>query len=92
MSDEKKVDVDSRGEDRASLGAKGVLVDGVWLDRTKWNPTPEQFSAYFLREVAMAREKLLRDPNQRPGDTLHSSIAMSQAQMELEKEGLRAKS
>jgi len=64
----------------------GPLQEG-WLDRTKWNPTPEQFAAYFAREVVMAREKLLN--NVRAMDTLHSTASMSVAQIELVQEGLR---
>ena len=58
-----------------------------WVDRTKWDPTPEQFATYFAREVAMAKEKLLN--NVRAMDTLHSTASMSVAQIELVQEGLR---
>jgi len=75
MTEEKKTDVD------AATGK-----DGEVHDRTKWNPTPEQFAAYFSREVEMAREKVWND-SRRGQDTLHSSASIAQALLELEREG-----
>jgi hypothetical protein len=54
-----------------------------WVDHGNWNPSPKAFEVYLLREVEMAKEKILN--HQEP--MLHSTMIVHRAQEELKAEG-----
>lgn len=61
--------------------------NGQWID-LGWNPTPEAFERYLVREVEMAKEKVRNIIPEAAHDfaALHSSTTIVRAQAELRAE------
>lgn len=55
-----------------------------WHERAKWTPTAEEFEAYLVREVEMAKVNLSR--GNPANSTLHSATTIALAQEELSRE------
>jgi hypothetical protein len=54
---------------------------GVDINRTKWNPTPEEYQRYLAREVEMAKENIAKGC---PADVvLHSSHTVTLVREEM---------
>jgi hypothetical protein len=57
--------------------------DEEWYLRADWKPSAEEFQAYLVREVAMAKVNISRGDSY---TTLHSSTTIALAQGELDRE------